>query len=153
MMKVTQSLSVKLFAIPLLASFILILLAGLGFRFDPFNQLASRAERAETQAAVATTDAIARGIEATGERDTSARADVVVRQITAANQASLILTSDARSALDATAPLDSARADRLRAFDQQLCATRPSLCPDHSPAPDDADDRTPALPAGRTPAH
>lgn len=151
MIKLAQSLSVKLFALPILACLILILLAGLGFRFDPFDLTARRADRAETQASTATTEALARGIEASGERDTSARVDGVVRQITAANQASHILTSDARSALDATAPLAPERAERLHAFDQQLCASRPVLCPDRAPAPDHARDSEPALPAGRSP--
>ena len=144
-----------LIAAVMLALFIgLLLLAagGLGFRFDPFDSTARRADTAEATAAAATADASARGIEAAGERDTSTRVDVVVRQVAAADRAAFSFTSDARIAIDAKDPLDPDRARRLRDVDQQLCATRPSICPDYSPSALDAGDGDAALHPGRPPA-
>jgi len=132
----------------------LVLLAagGLGFRFDPFDSAARRADQAQATASAATADASARGIETAGERDTSTRVDVVVRQVAAADRAVFSLTSDARIAIDAKDPLDPDRVRRLRDVDQQLCAARPAICPDYSPAPLDAGDGDAALHAGRAPA-
>lgn len=123
-----------------------------GFRFDPFDSAARRAEQAEATATAATAEASARGIEAAGERDTAARVDVVVRQVAAADRAVFSLTSDARIAIDANDPLDPDRARRLRDVDQQLCAARPAICPDYSPSPLNAGDGVAALPPGRPPS-
>lgn len=126
-------------------------MTGLGFRFDPFDNTARRADTAEAAAAAATTDASARGIEAAGERDTSTRVDVVVHQIAAADRAVFSLTSDARIAIDAKDPLDPDRARRLRDVDLQLCAARPAICLDYSPTALDAGDGDAALHPGRPP--
>ena len=134
------------------AALLVMAAGGLGFRFDPFDHAARRADQAQTVAQAATSDATARGIEAAGERDTAARVDVVVRQITAADQAVFSLTSDARIAIDAKDPLDPDRARRLRAVDQQLCDERPAICPDGPAASRDAGDGEGALRLGRPPA-
>lgn len=134
------------------AALLIMAAGGLGFRFDPFNSAGRRADQAEATAAAATSDASARGIEAAGERDTAARVDVVVRQIAAADRAAFSLTSDARIAIDAKDPLDPARARRLRDVDQQLCAARPTICPDAPAAPLNAADGDAALHPGRPPA-
>jgi len=125
---------------------------GLGFRFDPFDRAARRADHAEAAAAAAASNALARTIEAAGERDTAARVDVVVRQIAAADRAVFSLTSDARIALDAKDPLDPDRARRLHDLDQQLCASRPAICADLASTPRDAAGRDAAVQPGRTPA-
>lgn len=132
----------------LFAALMIMAAGGLGFRFDPFDSLARRADRAEATASAAVSDAAARGIEAAGERDTAARVDVVVRQIEAADRVAFSLTSDARIAIDAKDPLDPARARRLRAVDQQLCDARPAICPDDPAPPLDAGDGDQALPSG-----
>lgn len=139
----------------LLALFVALLMlaaGGLGFRFDPFDSTARRADTAEATAVTATADASARGIEAAGERDTATRVDVVVRQVAAADRAVFSLTSDARIAIDAKYPLDPDRARRLRDVDQQLCTARPAICPDYSPTALDAGDGDAALPPGRPPS-
>lgn len=144
-----------LVAAVLLALFVgLLMLAagGLGFKFDPFDSATRRADTAEATAAAATSEASARGIEAAGERDTATRVDVVVHQVAAADRAVFSLTSDARIAIDAKDPLDPDRARRLRDVDQQLCAARPAICPDYSPAPLDGGDGDAALHPGRPPA-
>lgn len=133
-------------------SLLVVAASSLGFRFDPFNSLALRANRAEATAAAAVSDAAARGIEAAGERDTAARVDVVVRQIEAADRVAFSLTSDARIAIDAKDPLDPDRARRLRAVDQQLCDARPAICPDNSAAPRDAGDGDRTVHPGRPPS-
>ena len=125
---------------------------GLGFRFDPFDRAVRRADHAEAIAAAATSNALARKIEASGERDTVARVDVVVRQIAAADRVVFSLTSEARIALDAKDPLDPERARRLRDVDHQLCAARPAICPDRPSASLDAGGGDAALHPGRPPA-
>ena len=134
------------------AALLIMAAGGLGFRFDPFDGLAHRADRAEATAATAVSDAAARGIEAAGERDTAARVDVVVRQIEAADRVAFSLTSDARIAIDAKDPLDPDRARRLRAVDQQLCDARPAICPDNSATPRDAGDGDRTVHPGRPPS-
>lgn len=110
------------------ATLVMFALNGLGFRFDPFNSAERRATQAETIAGAATTDAVARQIEAAGASDTTTRVEVVLQQAAAAEQAAFSLTSDARIAIDAKDPLDPDRVRRLRDVDQQLCAIRPATC-------------------------
>lgn len=135
-----------------IAALVLFALGGLGVRFDPFNTVERRADRAEASAAVATADAAARQIEVAGARDTTARVEVVLQQTEAARQAAFSLTSDARIAIDAKAPLDPDRARRLRDVDQQLCDIRPSICRGDPAPPGTTGDSDPALPSGRPPA-
>ena len=134
------------------AALLILAAGGLGFRFDPFDSASRRADLAEANADAATSEASARGIEAAGERDTSARVDVVVRQVAAADRAVFSFTSDARIAIDAKDPLDPDRARRLRDVDQQLCAARPAICADYSPTTHDAGGGGEALHPGRPPA-
>jgi hypothetical protein len=75
---------------------------------------------AQAQAAVS-------GAEAKGEKDSAQRVELVVRQREAAAATVSDLTPKALNAEDAHAPLDPARADRLRAADDQLCLAAPSL--------------------------
>lgn len=135
-----------------IAGLLIFAAGGLGFRFDPFDSLAQRADQAEATAAAAVSDGAARGIEAAGERNTAARVDIVVRQIQAADRVAFSLTSDARIAIDAKDPLDPDRARRLRAVDQQLCDARPAICPDDSTTAHDAGDGDRTLHPGRPPA-
>ena len=102
-------------------------LLSLGWRWDPFDLQARRLERAEARAAVAQSDAAARTLEVEGEvaqrRRASARA-----QTTAAVQAVTAITlTEARTADDASTPLDPGRADRLRRHDDELCRLAPRL--------------------------
>lgn len=88
----------------------------------------SRADRAEAAQARAESDASARGLEVTGEREqaqrieTFHREEVVIRDLT--NQT----ITESRSAPDANEPLDSDRLARLRAGDERLCSVRPAAC-------------------------
>ena len=142
-------------SIALMIGFALLTIAalkGFGFRFDPFNQAEARADRAEQTAAHAGSDASARGIEAAGAADTTTRVEVVLQQAGAAQRILTPFTSDAKAAPDANAPLDPARAARLRDVDEQLCAVRPSLCagPAGGAATSQhAGDGATAVPAGR----
>lgn len=135
-----------------IAALVLFALGGLGVRFDPFNTVARRADRAEASAAAATTDAAARQIEVAGARDTTTRVEVVLQQTDAARQAAFSLTSDARIAIDARHPLDPDRARRLRDVDRQLCDIRPAICSADPTSTGNASDGDPALPTGRPPA-
>lgn len=142
-------------SIALLIGFALLTIAalnGFGFRFDPFNQAEARADRAEQTAAHAESDASARGIEAAGAADTTTRVEVVLQQAGAAQRILTPFTSEAKAAPDANAPLDPARAARLRDVDEQLCAVRASLCAGpagDAATPGHAGDGAAAVSAGR----
>ena len=82
---------------------------------------------AEAQAATA-------GAEAQGEKDSAQRVELVVRQREAAAATVTDLTPKALNAEDAHAPLDPARAARLRAADDQLCLAAPQLAGCAAPA-------------------
>jgi hypothetical protein len=75
---------------------------------------------AQAQAAVS-------GAEASGEKESARRVELVVRQRDAANAVIADLTPKALTAEDAHAPLDPARAARLRSADDQLCLAAPQL--------------------------
>lgn len=102
-------------------------LATLGWRWDPFDLQTRRAERAESRAAVAESDAAARALEVEGE--VALRHTAVARaQTTAAVRAATAVTlNEVRTADDASTPLDPGRADRLRRHDDQLCRLAPRL--------------------------
>lgn len=116
----------------------LLLLGGLGFRFDPFDQARKRAETAEAAVEAITLDRDARAIEADGAADTAARADTALRQVQRAEAILHHFTIDAEAAHDADAPPDPDRLRRLRDADERLCGLRPALCPGHAAAPGDA---------------
>jgi hypothetical protein len=82
-------------------------------------------ERPKTEAALA--KAAVAGLEAQGAQASAQRVDVVVRQRDAANGVVAQLMPQALKSEDANAPLDPARAARLRDADRQLCLTAPGL--------------------------
>ena len=90
-----------------------------------------RANRAEAQRDFSQADAENRSLEVEGEREQAARvetfhtSEVIIRDLTSRAE------TEARSAPDASTPLDTARADRLRAHDRGLCL-QTGLC---APAP------------------
>jgi hypothetical protein len=82
-------------------------------------------ERSKTGAALAT--AAVAGLEAQGAQASAQRVDVVVHQRDAANAVVAKLMPQALTSEDANAPLDTARAARLRDADRQLCLTAPDV--------------------------
>jgi len=84
-------------------------------------------EAAQAQAAAA-------GAEAKGEKESAQRVELVVRQREAAAATIADLTPKALNAEDAHAPLDPARAARLRDTDDQLCLAAPQLAGCSAPA-------------------
>lgn len=129
-------------------------LGALGFRFDPFDLSARKLARAQTETAQAKTDTAVATIEAAGARDTTTRVEIALAQSAAAQDLATHLSTLTRNAPDANEPLDPDRIDRLRDFDQQLCAVRPAICasaPDLAAAADPATDSATALPVGGSP--
>nr|WP_315025267.1 hypothetical protein [Brevundimonas diminuta] len=116
-----------------------VVLGALGFRFDPFDSLQKRADRAEASAAAANTDAAARRIEAAGAADTVQRIDRITVQIRAADAIAHQSALSAQDAPDAKLPVDPARLARLRHADQQLCDLRPGICADDAASARHAD--------------
>lgn len=123
----------------------LLALGAIGFRFDPFDSLQKRAERAEASAAAANTDAAARRIESAGAADTVQRIDRITVQIRAADAIAHQSALSAQDAPDAKYPVDPARLARLRHADQQLCDLRPGTCADAPAAARHADPGDDAL--------
>ena len=121
-----------------------VLLGGLGFRWDPFDLDRRRADRAEQAAAVATAEAAARSAEAAGQAGQVIRLDAAVRSTVALERATAHSIQIARTADDASTPLDPDRADRLRDHDRELCRISPDLlgCP---AAPDASGDGGPSV--------
>ncbi|MFS0720744.1 hypothetical protein [Brevundimonas phoenicis] len=117
----------------------LLVLGAIGFRFDPFDSLQKRADRAEASAAAANTDAAARRIELAGAADTVRRIDRITVQIRAADAIAHQSALSAQDAPDAKHPVDPARLARLRHADQQLCDLRPGICTDAPAAARHAD--------------
>lgn len=107
--------------------------------FSPFwsaKRAEATAERLEGQ--VSTLEREATGnAEIAAATDTFHRSEIIIREGTA--QA----IAEARSAPDATTPLDLVRADRLRTADQRLCDASPGICASPDPAGSGED----ALPA------
>lgn len=110
-----------------------LVLTGIGFRLDPFNWTEARADRAEAAATRANANAAARSAEAAGARHTTRLAEQAAAERAAVDQVATRLETEARTAPDASVPLDTARADRLAAGDRRLCDRRPAAC--RSPAP------------------
>ena len=84
-------------------------------------------ERPKTDAAVDHADAA--GLELKGAQESAVRTDAYQHLDLTVHQAAAAATAAAGAAADATEPLDPARAERLRAFDERLCGLRPALCP------------------------
>lgn len=85
----------------------------------------SMRERPKTEAALA--KAAVAGLETQGAQASAQRVEVVVRQREAANTVVAQLMPKALKSEDANAPLDPARAARLRDADIQLCQSAPGL--------------------------
>ena len=117
---------------------LILALGAVGFRFDPFDSLQKRADRAEASAAAANTDAAARRIESAGAADTVRRIDRITVQIRAADAIAHQSALSAQDAPDAKHPVDPARLARLRHADQQLCDLRPVICADAAATARDA---------------
>lgn len=97
----------------------------------------SRLERSEQARDHAERDALARSLESQGQSDQLARVETYHTHTTEVRTITADAVDQARSAPDASTPLDPARADRLRAHDRLLCELSPlSGCP---AAPDAAD--------------
>lgn len=132
----------------LVVGFILLVVAlgALGFRFDPLNLTAKRADQAEAAAVVSQEDASARRLESAGAADTAQRIDRIAVQIRAADDIAHRSALAAQDAPDAHLPLDPARLDRLRLADEQLCQLSPAVCSDLAAATVDARAGRPLLP-------
>jgi hypothetical protein len=118
---------------------------GLGLRWDPFGLAERRLAAAHALAATAEADAAARRLEVEGAADQAHRLDTHHQQAASVAVATVRAETDARSAHDASIPLDPARAARLREHDRRLCDLAPAVC---GPAPADpargGDDAVPA---------
>ena len=86
---------------------------------------AAARERPTTEAALA--KAAVAGLETQGAQQSAQRVEVVVRQKDAANGVVAQLMPQALKSEDANAPLDPARAARLRNADDGLCRAGPGL--------------------------
>lgn len=121
---------------------------GLGLRWDPFGLADHRLAAAEARAAAADSDAAARRLEVEGAADQARRIDIHHQQAVSVARATGRAADHARSAHDASLPLDPARAARLREHDRRLCDLAPAVC---AAAPADTagggDDALPAGPA------
>ena len=101
---------------------------GLGLRWDPFGLAGRRLRTAEAHAAAAASGALARGLEAEGMAEQARRLEHHHQQAVAVERATAVATAQARSAHDASIPLDPARADRLVRHDGELCRLAPAVC-------------------------
>jgi hypothetical protein len=108
----------------ILAAFAAVLAIAAGLYWKGRHDDAVR-ERPKTEAALAT--AAVAGLETQGAQASAQRVDVVVHQRDAANAVVAQLMPQALKSEDANAPLDPARAARLRDADRQLCLTAPDL--------------------------
>lgn len=106
---------------------IAVVLGSLGFRWDPFDLARRHADRVEQAAATATAEAAARSAEASGQAGQVARLDAAIRSTVALERATAHSIQIARTADDASTPLDPDRAGRLRAHDGELCRVSPDL--------------------------
>ena len=116
---------------------------GLGLRWDPFDLAGRRLRTAEAHAAAAVSDAVARGLESEGRTEQAGRLEHHHQQALAVERATAVAAAQARSAHDASIPLDPARADRLVRHDRELCRITPDICA--AAAPDAAAGGDPAL--------
>jgi hypothetical protein len=107
-----------------------IVLGGLGFRWDPLDLDRRRLEQARGRAALADAEAEARRLEAEGADAQVRRTEHLNHTKTAIVAVTAAAVEQARSADDANTPLESERADRLRAHDRELCrlAANPDGC-------------------------
>jgi hypothetical protein len=119
---------------------------GLGLHWDPFDLAGRRLRAAEARAGIAVADAGARRLESEGLADQARRIEHHHQQAVAVERVTSAAAAQARSAHDASTPLDPARADRLLRHDRELCRLAPVVC--DSATADPAAGRAPALRAG-----
>jgi hypothetical protein len=105
----------------------LLVLGGLGFRWDPLGLWQRRLEAAEARAEIGRDEAVARRLETEAQADQLRRVDRLQQQQTAVGRTTAAVIEQARSAEDAHEPLESGRSNRLRGHDRQLCRLTPSL--------------------------
>ena len=117
----------SLLAVALVAA-VVVLGHGLGLRWDPFDLAGRRLRTAEAHAAAAVSDAVARGLESEGRTEQDRRLEHHHQQALAVERATAVAAAQARSAHDASIPLDTARADRLVRHDRELCRLAPAVC-------------------------
>jgi hypothetical protein len=103
----------------------LVLLAAVAAIYGSGRRDGRAAERPKVAAARA--EAVVGRLETRGARDAAQRVEIVVRQREVAATGAARVMIEALKAEDADAPLDPARADRLRAHDLQLCDAAPDL--------------------------
>lgn len=106
---------------------VVVLLDGLGFRWDPLQLDRRRADRAEQGAATARAEASARSAEAQAQAGQVARLDVALQSAVTLERITVRSIQNARTADDASTPLPADRADRLRDHDRELCRIAPDL--------------------------
>jgi hypothetical protein len=122
---------------------------GLGLRWDPFDLSGRRLRAAEARAAEAGAGLDLRRREAEAREAQQHRLDTHHRLTVSVAAASARVTTLARSAYDATLPLDAARLARLREHDRRLCDAAPSVCAAAEADPSaGGDDPVPAGSAG-----
>ncbi|MFN3932902.1 MAG: hypothetical protein ACK4JY_14285 [Brevundimonas sp.] len=108
----------------------MLLVQGLGFRWDPFDRAGRRLEAAETRAAAAEAEADARRLESEGAVAQQRRVETHHQQAMELGRATTRAGAEARNADDAEQPLEPARAARLAGHDRELCRIAPAVCPD-----------------------
>ena len=101
---------------------------GLGLRWDPFDLSGRRLRAAEARAAIAVADAGARRLESERMADQARRLDHLHQQAVSVARVTAEAAAQARSAPDASTPLDPARAGRLLRHDRELCRLAPAVC-------------------------
>jgi hypothetical protein len=106
----------------------LIVLSGLGFRWDPFGLARHRLQVAEAAASLARADAAARRLEVEGAEEQMQRLDRLHQQTVAVARTTARAAAEARRAHDAETPLEPGRMARLSAHDRELCRLAPAVC-------------------------
>lgn len=110
---------------------------GLGLRWDPFDLAGRRLAAAEARAVAAGADADARRLEVEGAAEQTRRLVLHHQQDVLVARATDHAVTHARTADDASNPLDPDRLARLRDHDRRLCQLAPAVC---AAAPVDAAD-------------
>ncbi|WP_420472107.1 hypothetical protein [Brevundimonas sp. FT23042] len=120
-----------------LATFVglVVVLDGLGVRWDPLGFGARRLARAEAQAALAESQARARALETEATADQARRLELHHQQAIGLARITAAAEASARTAPDADDRLEPDRAGRIRAHDRELCALAPTLCVGAPPDP------------------
>lgn len=115
-------MSLRLTAALVAAGLLILLVTGAYWKGRIEGAAGERSKAAAARAAAAVAE-----VETRGERESAQRAEIVVRQRTAADRAVAELARDAHQSEDADEPLDPGRAARLRAHDERLCDANPGL--------------------------